>query len=52
LSDLQLPADATVMRGVLARVREYAVSNKGPVARDIVAQIWRDVCDQHVAKRA
>lgn len=52
LSDLHLPADSHVMRGVLARVREYAVSNKGPVAREIVAQIWRDVCDQHVPKRA
>lgn len=52
LHDLHLPADAHVMRGVLARVREYAVSNKGPVARETVAQIWREVCDQHVPKRA
>ncbi len=45
LSDLQLPASAEEQRGILARVREHAVYNKGPVARETVTRIWREVCD-------
>ena len=45
LSDLHLPASADECAGILARVREYAVRNKGPVARETVARIWREVCD-------
>ncbi len=48
LSDLHLPANTDEMRGILARVREYAVSHKGPVARETVAQIWREVCGRHL----
>jgi homocitrate synthase NifV len=48
LSDLHLPANTDEMKGILARVREYAVSHKGPVARETVAQIWREVCGRHL----
>ncbi|MDR3465047.1 MAG: homocitrate synthase [Xanthobacteraceae bacterium] len=44
LSDLRLPASSDEMRAILGRVREYAVSHKGPVANETVAQIWREVC--------
>jgi len=45
LSDLQLSANADELRGILARVREHAIYNKGPVARETVSRIWREVCD-------
>jgi homocitrate synthase NifV len=45
LSDLQLPASAEQSRGILARVRDHAVRNKGPVARETVSRIWREVCE-------
>jgi homocitrate synthase NifV len=45
LADLQLKASSDQLRGILARVREHAVSNKGPVARETVTRIWREVCD-------
>ena len=45
LSDLHLPASSDELRGILARVREHAVYNKGPVARETVTRIWREVCD-------
>jgi homocitrate synthase NifV len=45
LSDLHLSASADELRGILARVREHAVYNKGPVARETVTRIWREVCD-------
>lgn len=45
LADLQLNASSDELRGILARVREHAVSNKGPVARETVKRIWREVCD-------
>ena len=45
LSDLQLPASSEELRGILARVREHAIGNKGPVARETVTRIWREVCD-------
>ncbi|MBR1279353.1 homocitrate synthase [Bradyrhizobium sp. AUGA SZCCT0283] len=45
LSDLRLPASSDELRGILARVREHAVRNKGPVARETVKRIWREVCD-------
>ncbi|MGZ5842200.1 MAG: homocitrate synthase [Xanthobacteraceae bacterium] len=45
LSDLQLQANADELRGILARVREHAIYNKGPVARETVTRIWREVCD-------
>jgi homocitrate synthase NifV len=45
LSDLQLSASAEEQRGILARVREHAIYNKGPVARETVSRIWREVCD-------
>ena len=45
LSDLQLSASVEEQRGILARVREHAIYNKGPVARETVTRIWREVCD-------
>jgi homocitrate synthase NifV len=45
LADLQLKASSDQLRGILARVREHAVHNKGPVARETVTRIWREVCD-------
>jgi homocitrate synthase NifV len=45
LADLQLKASSDQLRGILARVREHAVYNKGPVARETVTRIWREVCD-------
>jgi homocitrate synthase NifV len=45
LSDLQLSANADELRGILARVREHAIYNKGPVASETVRRIWREVCD-------
>jgi homocitrate synthase NifV len=45
LSDLQLSASSDELRGILARVREHAIYNKGPVARETVTRIWREVCD-------
>ncbi len=45
LLDLHLPASADQSRGILARVRDHAVRNKGPVARETVSRIWREVCD-------
>lgn len=45
LSDLHLSASADELRGILARVREHAVCNKGPVGRETVKRIWREVCD-------
>lgn len=46
LSDLQLPASPGELRMILARVREYAVAHKGPVAAEILASIWREVHNQ------
>ena len=45
LSDLELTASVEQQRGILARVREHAIYNKGPVARETVTRIWREVCD-------
>jgi homocitrate synthase NifV len=44
LMDLRLSASAEEQRGILARVREHAIGNKGPVPREIVMRIWREVC--------
>jgi len=44
LTDLQLSASAEEQRGILARVREHAIDNKGPVPRETVMRIWREVC--------
>jgi len=44
LTDLQLSASAEEQRGILARVREHAIDNKGPVPRETVTRIWREVC--------
>src|SRR3974390_1383009 len=45
LADLQLSANADELRGILARVREHAIYNKGPVARETVTRIWREGWD-------
>jgi homocitrate synthase NifV len=44
LRDLNLSANSDELRGILARVREHAIYNKGPVAPEIVGRIWREVC--------
>ena len=44
LRDLNLSASSDELRGILARVREHAIYNKGPVAPEIVGRIWREVC--------
>jgi homocitrate synthase NifV len=46
LSKLNLPANSDEARGILARVREHAVANKGPVESETLAKIWREVCDR------
>jgi homocitrate synthase NifV len=52
LSDLRLPASSEDARRILARVREYAIANKGPVADEAVVAIWGEVCGQQVAQYA
>jgi homocitrate synthase NifV len=44
LRDLNLSANSDELRGILARIREHAIYNKGPVAPEIVGRIWREVC--------
>jgi homocitrate synthase NifV len=46
LSELRLQASSDESQRILGRVREYAVSHKGPVASETVKQIWREVRDQ------
>ncbi len=48
LADMQLKASSDETRGILARVREHAVVNKGPVAREIVTRFWREVCGSNL----
>lgn len=48
LSELNLPASTDEMQGILARVRDHAVHNKGPVAPETVSRLWREVCDQRL----
>lgn len=45
LAALNLPATPAELQGILARVREHAVANKGPVEAETLAAIWREVCD-------
>jgi homocitrate synthase NifV len=44
LADLQLPANLAELRAILDRVREHAVTHKGPIAAETLTAIWRDVC--------
>jgi len=52
LSELHLPVRADEAQRILARVRRHAVANKGPVAKETVAAIWRDVCADPIASYA
>jgi homocitrate synthase NifV len=52
LSELHLPVRADEAQRILARVRTHAVANKGPVAKETVAAIWRDVCAHPIANYA
>ncbi len=52
LSDLRLPASADEAQRILAHVRKHAVTIKGPVPKEAVAAIWREVCDHPVASLA
>jgi homocitrate synthase NifV len=46
LAELKIAVSAEQARGILARVRKHAVENKGPVARETVMAIWREVREQ------
>jgi len=46
LAELKMPVSAEQARGILARVRKHAVAHKGPVARETVMAIWREVREQ------
>jgi homocitrate synthase NifV len=46
LCELRLQASSDELQRILARVREYAVSHKGPVASEAVKQIWLEVRGQ------
>jgi homocitrate synthase NifV len=52
LAELKVPVSAEQARGILARVRQHAVANKGPVARETVMAIWREVSEQSLASCA
>ncbi|MVT54047.1 homocitrate synthase [Bradyrhizobium yuanmingense] len=43
LDELQLAASADEARQILSRVRKHAVQHKGPVQRETLIAIWRDV---------
>lgn len=44
--ELQLAVNAEEARRILSRVRQHAVEHKGPVPRETVVAIWRDVCER------
>ncbi len=46
LDELNIPVSAEQARGILARVRRHAVENKGPVARETIMAIWREVSER------
>lgn len=52
LSDMALSAGADELQRILTRVRRHAVVHKGPVGKETVAAIWRDVCGHPVATYA
>jgi len=52
LSELHLPVRSDEAQEILARVRTHAVTNKGPVAKETLAAIWRDVCAHPIASYA
>jgi len=52
LTDMDLSAGADELQRILARVRRHAVVHKGPVAKETVAAIWRDVCGHPIATYA
>ena len=52
LSDMDLSAGADELQRILARVRRHAVAHKGPVGKETVAAIWRDVCGHPIATYA
>jgi homocitrate synthase NifV len=52
LSELRLSADTEQRRRILARVREYAAANKGPVREEVIARIWRETRGQWLLGRA
>jgi len=43
LADLQLQANPDEQRTILARVREHATANKGPVTAEALTAIWQQV---------
>lgn len=43
LAKLDLPATADEAQGILAKVRRYAVTHKGPVGNETLIAIWREV---------
>jgi homocitrate synthase NifV len=43
LADLRLQANPDEQRAILARVREHAITNKGPVTPEALTAIWREI---------
>jgi homocitrate synthase NifV len=49
LADLQLPANLAELRAILDRVREHAVTHKGPIAAEALTTIWYEVHQDAIA---
>ena len=43
LGDMRLPAESEEIGRILTRVRAHALHRKGPVSREVLKDIWRDV---------
>jgi homocitrate synthase NifV len=52
LSELQLSVTTEEAKRILGRVRKHAVAHKGPVARETVTAIWREVCQRPLSNCA
>ncbi|MGY4498389.1 isopropylmalate/homocitrate/citramalate synthase [Bradyrhizobium sp. GM24.11] len=51
LSELQLSVTAEQTEIILARVRKRAIEHKGPVSKETVAAIWRDIHESSLVNR-
>lgn len=50
LDELQLAANEDEAAQILSRVREHAVEHKGPVQREALIAIWRDVRERSLSR--
>ncbi|BDV36924.1 homocitrate synthase [Methylocystis bryophila] len=50
LEDMRLPVDTEEISRILARVRACALNHKGPVSKEALKDIWRDVRSQSEAR--